>query len=228
MHEKHIGFRIACDVSAPTPQVVETKPATPDMQDAEARLKEKGLTRRMGFFLLPEEAQFIRYCTTIERLRVACFHAQKECQDAQRQLSRVQSAKADAIQSRMQARRAIGYSDTWREHWASVRARNQASDAAMLVDLSKEGVQKWQQDAQADYQSAVDLFGQQCHKLREMFNTLRKQYSALAEDSVVKRMLGDLNREGKITYHLGPTPSALSASKKLEHEEELQRQFKKN
>ena len=55
------GFRVACDVSAPAPQAVETKPATPAMQDAEARLKEKGLSRRMGYFLLPEEAQFIRY-----------------------------------------------------------------------------------------------------------------------------------------------------------------------
>ena len=128
----------------------------------------------------------------------------------------------------MQARSYHDYSDTWREHWASVRATNNASDAVMLADLSKEGLEKWQQDVQADFDSAVDLFGQQCHKLREMFNKMRKQYSALAEDNVVKRTLGELNSQGKITYRLGPTPSALSASKKLEHEEELQMQFKKN
>ena len=89
-------------------------------------------------------------------------------------------------------------------------------------------MQNWQQDAQADYDSAVELFAQQCHKLREMFDTMRKQYSALAKDSAVKRTLADLNREGNVTYRLGPTPSALSASKKLEHEEQLQIQFKKN
>ena len=109
-----------------------------------------------------------------------------------------------------------------------MRARNNANDAAMLVDLSKEGVQKWQQDAQADLDSAVDLFGQQCHKLREMFNRMRKQYSALAEDSVVKRTLADLNSTGKITYRLGPTPTAMSSIKKLEHEEQVCMQFKKS
>jgi hypothetical protein len=209
------------------PSVVQTPPTT-DTHSDEARLKEKGLTRRMGYFLLPEEAQFIRYVTTVERLRVACFHAQKECQDAQRQLSRAQSAKAGAVQARMQARTYQNYSDTWREHWASVRATNNASDAVLLADLSKEGLEKWQQDVQADYDSALDLFGQQCHKLREMFNTMRKQYSALAEDSVVKHTLADLNSTGKVIYRLGPTPSALAASKKLEHEEEQQMHFKKN
>ena len=158
---------------------------------------------------------------------MACFHAQKECQDAQRQLSRVQSAKAGAIQSRMQARSAIGYSDTWREHWAAVRARNQASDAAMLVDLSKEGVQKWQQDAQADLDSAVELFAGQIDKLQKMYQKLQKDYAKLYEDKTVKHALAEMNSQGKTTYRIGPTPSAAAAVKKLEHEQGLLAQFKK-
>ena len=75
--------------------------------------------RRMGFFLLPDEASFIRYCSTIERLRVNCFHAQKECQDAQRQLSRVPSAKAGCDPIADTGANYHNYSDTWREHWAA-------------------------------------------------------------------------------------------------------------
>ena len=181
----------------------------------------------MGFFLLPDEASFIRYCSTIERLRVTCFHAQKECQDAQRQLSRVQSAKASAIQSRMQARTNMNYSDSWREHWAAVRARNQASDAAMLVDLSKEGVQKWQKDAQADFDNAVELFSQQIDKLQKMYQKLQADYAKLYEDETVKHAMADMNSQGKTTYRIGPTPSAAAAMKKLEHEQGLLAQFKK-
>jgi hypothetical protein len=242
-----VGFRVLLVVtdtaaerakmSAPPPRVVETAPAQPatpaapaatGTQDVEARLKEKGLTRRMGYFLLSEETQFIRYVTTVERLRTACFHAQKECQEVQRQLARAESAKAGAIQSRMQARTYTTYSETWREHWAGVRARDNATDAIWLADLSKEGLEKWRQDAQADYQSAVDSFGQQCRTLRQMYNKMLTQYAGLAGDSVVKQALAELNSQSNATYRLGPTPTVLSAAKKLERDEELHVQLKKN
>ncbi len=233
-----VGFRVLlvladtaaerAKMSSVAPKVVETAPATIGVQDVEARLKEKGLTKRMGYFLLSEEIQFIRYVTTVERLRTACFHAQKECQEVQRQLARTESLKAGAIQSRMQARNYTTYSETWREHWAGVRATDNATDAMRLADLSKEGLEKWRQDAHADYQSAVDSFGQQCRTLRQMFNKMQVQYLALSGDSVVKRALAELNSQGKSTYRLGPTPSALSAAKKLERDEELHTQLKKN
>ena len=116
-----------CEVIAIAP-VVDATPASLDLKQIEARLKEKGLTRRMGCFILPEEAQFIRYTTTIERLRMACFQAQKECQDARVQLARAKSAEVGAVKARMQARSAMSYSVSWRESWNARRAANHASD----------------------------------------------------------------------------------------------------
>jgi hypothetical protein len=236
-----VGFRVLLVLSETAagrarpsgdlPRVAETAPEAPSGRiatDVEARLKEKGLTRRMGYYLLPEEPQFIRYMTTLERLRTACFHAQKECQEVQRQLARVQSLKAGAIQSRIQARSYRMYSETWREHWLADRATDNATDAIRLVDLSKEGLEKWQQDAQADYQGAVETFGQQCRTLRQMFNAMQTRYAELANDSAVKRALAELNGPGKTTVRLGPTNIALSAAKKLERDEELHVQLKKD
>jgi hypothetical protein len=222
-----IGFRIVCEVSSAAPKLANATATSVAMQEAEGRLKQKGLNRRMGYFLLPDEATFIRYCTTLERLRASCFHAQKEYQAANRLAAHADSAQAGAVQARMQARNHIGYSDTWREHWNAVRASNQASDAAILAQLSKDDAQRWLKDAQDDMDSAVELFARQIATLQDLYHKLSAEYAKLNEDLSVKNALAAMNDQGNKTYRLGPTPTAMSAVKKLEHEESLLAQFKK-
>ena len=67
----------------------------------------------------------------------------------------------------------------------------------MLVDLSKEGVQKWQQDAQADLDSAVVLFAGQIDKLQKMYQKLQKDYAKLYEDETVKHVLAGSEQRGQ-------------------------------
>jgi formylglycine-generating enzyme required for sulfatase activity len=242
------GFRVACDVSSrpsvappsqpavtPTPDVApppvveapKTTTAKTSGGDPESRLREKGLSKHLGYFTLADEAPFIRYTNTIERLRVACFHAQKECQEAQTQLDRVRSMKVESLKARITARTYMNYSDTWREHWNAVRARNNATDAMIIADLSQEDLRKWQKDARDDYNDAVNMFGRQCRTLRQMFDKIQTQYVSLAADAGVKWALAEVNNAGKAKYQLGPTPIALTAAKKLEREEAVHEQLKK-
>ena len=81
----------------------------------------------------------------------------------------------------------------------------------------------WKQDADADFHRAVDAFGGQCEKLRQMLGTLRDQYIALAKDAEVQHALEEVNNAStsKIKYRLGPSADAIAAAKRLKHEEEL-------
>ena len=142
-------------------------------------------------------------------------------------MARAGAAQAGAVKARMQARGAAGYSDTWREHWAAVRATNQASDAALLAQLSQDDAEHWRKDTQDDLDNAVELFAQQIDKLQQMYQKLQTDYAKLREDESVKHALAAMNSQGKATYKIGPTPSAAVAMKKLEHEEGLLAQFKK-
>ncbi|MGA2032461.1 MAG: SUMF1/EgtB/PvdO family nonheme iron enzyme [Thermoguttaceae bacterium] len=229
------GLRVACDVSGAAPQFVQpalpaetpsrSRPAT-DSQGPDVQLAKKGLLRRMGFFVLADESAFIRYTTTVDRLRVACFNAKRECIDAQGQLDRAKLVQSDVLRARMRARAHMSYSEDWREYHYAERARNSATDALMIVDLSKEDLGKWKKDADADFHRAVDAFGGQCQKLRQMLDTLRDQYVKLAKDAEVQHALAEVNNTGKAQYRLGPSPSAIAAAKRLQHEEELHQQFK--
>ena len=153
----------------------------------------------------------------------------KECQAAEQQMNRVKSATAGVLASQIAARNRVHYSEGWRDRWAvhnaSVRARNNASDALLMADLSRQDVQKWQQDAQADFKSAVDFFGKQCRTLRQMYDKLQTQYVTLAADGDVTHALLELN-DGKARYRLGPSSDALIAVKRLENEENLYTQLK--
>jgi formylglycine-generating enzyme required for sulfatase activity len=228
------GFRIACDVKIATPPHVEptpraespvsTKP-TPEGQDPLTQLAKKGLVKRAGYFVLPDEAPFVRYSTTIDRLRVACFHAQRECQDVQQHLDRAKTVQANVLNVRMRARTYMNYSEDWREYRYAERARNNATDALMIADLSKEDVEKWKKDADGDFHRAVDAFGNQCQTLRQMLEKLRKEYVQLAHDVEVERALAEVNNQGNTQYRLGPTPNGIAAARRLEHEEEVHQQL---
>lgn len=100
--------------------------------------------------------------------------------------------KSDAIKARIQARSSISYSETWRDRWAAVRAKNNATDAMHLADLSTADLEKWKRDAHADFASAVNFVGQQCRTLRQMFDKLQTQYVKLADDRALQRALVDL------------------------------------
>ena len=54
--------------------------------------------------------------------------------------------------------------------------------------------------------------------LNQMFNEMQTQRSALSDGVAMKRALAELNSESKVPCRLDPTPNALAAVKKLEHE----------
>ena len=232
------GFRVACDVSLralPAPQPPVAK-ADSDYQpgvgtaDPEARLKWNGLTKQGVVFVLPEEAQLVRYVTTLEHMRVACFRAQKECADAQRQLALVKAAKAQALKSRINARNYITsatYCAGWREVWAGRRARDNATDAMLLADMSRADILQWRNDARADFENDVNLFAKQCGNLRRMSEKMQAEYARLAADGATTKALDELNSAGKATYRLGPDPATRAAIRRLENEEGKLAQLKK-
>jgi len=222
------GFRVACDVQ---PRPLRAEPVAKvdsgyrpgiGFVSPETRLKEKRLTSQASFFVLPEDAQLVRSVAGVSRIRVACFSAQKECAEAQRQLERVQAVKAEAVKARIMSRNYITYSSYsagWREIWAGRRARDNATDAILLADMSKEDVQHWRNDARADFESDVALFSQRCQDIREMSKKMLAEYARLSEDGAVKQALAELSRAVKFAYRLGPTPAALTAIQKLDTEE---------
>ncbi len=220
-------FRVACDLKPvsvpPLPSAAETASAA--KAAAEGKLKSKGLVRSDLVYSLPEEAQFVRYVSSLDRLRAACFSVQNEQKEADRQLSLLKSQKAGALAARIQARTYVSYSDTWREHNNGVRARHNATDAMMMVDLAEDDVRKWQRDCAADYTDAVARFAEQCQKLREMSKTLDAGHRKLAGDYQVTQALAELSGGAK-KYRLGPSPAAVSAVKKLENEEAQLAQLK--
>jgi hypothetical protein len=95
----------------------------------------------------------------------------------------------------------------------------------MIANLSKEDVEKWRNDADADFHRAVDAFGKQCQTLRQMLEKLRKEYVQLAHDVEVERVLAEVNNQGNTQYRLGPSPSGIAAARRLEHQEEVYHQL---
>jgi hypothetical protein len=197
------------------------------LRDPETRLTGKGLAKRSGYYVLPEESQFIRDTATLEKLRTACFGVQKEAAQVQRQLDRAKSMKAASVQARIQADHADRYSWTWREHWNAVGARNTANDAEMLADLSSQDLEKWSNDVHADLQRTVGTFSDKCQSLRQSFHAMKAKYEALSHDNVVQRALKELSGGGDSASGLGPSPAVLAAVRKLDHEEGVLAQFTK-
>lgn len=219
-------FRMACDIVPGKATAQPSGSETASLATAEAKLKSKGLVKHDLFYVLPEEVQFIRFVASLDRLRAACFTVQGEQKEIERQLSLLKSQKAGALAARVQARTYTSYSETWREHNNGVRARRNATDALLIVDLAEEDVKKWQQDCETDYQDAVTRFVEQCRKLREMSRTLNTGRSKLAADPQVTQALTELSSGAK-KYRLGPSPGALGALKKLESEEAILAQLQK-
>ena len=194
----------------------------------EDRLAKKGLLRQAGFYILADEFAFNRYTSTIERLRVSCYYAQKECEAARMKASAATQSQQAAFGARIQARNSMSYSETWREYWHNARMRNNATDALMIANLSKEEFQKWKKDAEADFHDAIDAFGGQCQRLRQMHDKLWEKYAKLAADGEVQHALAEVNNMGKAQYRLGPSSSAIAAAQRLQHEEEIHSQLKRN
>lgn len=215
------GFRVVC-VQGEVPKVAKTN-AMP--AQVEAQLKQKGLMRQGTFFVLAEEGEFARYATTLERMRVACFNARREVDDAKKQLQHVEAAKAGTLAARSEARNMMRYSDTWREHRNGVISRNIAHDALVLVDMSREDVEQWLGDAQADYDAAVERFAEQCGKLREMHGRLHSKQRELAADSAVQKLLASASAGGKTKFQVAPGANLVASLKKLEHEESVLQQL---
>jgi len=213
------GFRVVC-VQVEVPKIVSTT-AVPAL--IEAQLKQKGLVRQGTLFVLADEAQFVRFTATLERMRVACFNARREVDDAKKQLQRVSSATAGALEARVAARNTMRYSDTWREHRLGVVSRNMATDALALINMSREDVASWLADAQADYDAAVSRFAEQCKTLRDMHGRLQTKQREVAADSEVTKALAAAG--GKTTFRIGPSPTAAASLKKLEHEESVLKQL---
>jgi hypothetical protein len=215
------GFRVVCEVRALTPAEQANALIAPYV----AKLKEQGLVRQGTYFVLADEAAFARFTATLERMRAACFMAQREVGDAKQQLKQVSAAKAATLEARTNARTAISYSDTWREHRLGVLARKNATDSLAIVDLSRKDVESWLADAQADFDSAVSRFAAQCKTLREMHEELQTKQTKVAGDSAVKTAIAAASSAGKTTYRLGPGPTVSTSLKKLEHEEGVLKQL---
>lgn len=218
---QHIGFRVVC-VQGVAPKVVATT-AVP--AQIETQLKQNGLIRQGNLFMLAEEVEFARFTSTLERMRVACFNARREVDDAKKQLQRVSVAEAGALQARVEARNMMRYSDTWREHRNGIISRNLAADALALVHMSQKDVENWLADAQADYDTAVSRFAQQCQSLRAMHEQLLSKQRELAADPTVKSALAAASTGAKASYRLGSGPNLTVAAKKLEHELTLLKQL---
>lgn len=217
----HVGMRVVC-VQGAVPQAV---PKAALLAKLEAQLKQKGLVRRGTVFVAAEESQFARFTTTLERMRVACFAARREVEDAKKQLDRVSAAQAGALQARVEARSMMRYSETWREHRNGVVSRNLAADALTLVSMSREDVERWLADANADYAAAVARYAAQCKALREMHDRLQAKQAATAADAAVKQALAAASTGGKSAYRVGTSPEIGASLKKLAHEESVLRQL---
>ncbi len=217
------GFRVVCESRS----TVAPESAPPTLAQLDADLRKHGLQRQGTFFVLPEEAEFTRFVSTLERMRAACFVAAREVSDAQARLKQADSAKAATLVNRADARTSINYSDTWRERWLSIRARNAAHDQLMAINLSRSGIETWLADAQADYDSAVKRFAEQCRTLRENYAQLQAKQSQISQNSALQTVLAAANSGGKAAYHLGPAPALTAAVKKLAHEESMLQQLGK-
>jgi formylglycine-generating enzyme required for sulfatase activity len=218
----HVGMRIVC-VQGPVPQAV---PKAALLAQLEAQLKQKGLVRRGTLFVPAEEAEFARFTTTLERMRAACFGARREVDDAKKQLQRISTAEAGALRARVEARNMMRYSETWREHRNGVVSRNLAADALALVNMSREDVERWLADAEADYELSVARFAEQCETLRAMHDRLNAKQTAAAADAAVKQALAAASAGGKTTYRVGSSSEASASLKKLAHEESVLRQLR--
>lgn len=218
------GFRVVCNVRAVAPPAAVAKVvAAPP--ETEALRRQKGLIRHGTLLILSEEADFTRFTTTLQRLRVACINAGREVDDAKKQLQRVAAAKAGALQARTDARNVMRYSETWREHRYGIISRNMADDALTLVSLSREDVESWLADAQADFEEAVSRYAAQCKSLRETYDRLQAKQRELAADAPLKAAIAAAGSAGKTNYRLGLSSNFAAAVKKLEHEESLLKQF---
>jgi hypothetical protein len=216
------GFRVVC-IQGEVPKVAATA-AVP--AQIESLLRQKGLVRQGTLFVLAEEADFSRFTTTLERMRVACFNARREIDDAKKQLQRVSAAQAGVLAARVEARNMMRYSETWREHRNGVVSRNMAADALTLVNMSKEDVESWLADAMSDYDDAVARYAEQCRSLRDKHGRLQTKQREVAADSEVKKALASASAGGKTTYRFGPSPTTTASLKKLEHEESVLKQLK--
>ena len=217
----HIGFRVVC-VQGVVPKALQS--ATVPAQ-IEAQLKQKGLTRQGTLYVLAEESEFTRYTATLERMRVACFNARREVDDAKKQLQRVSASQAGVLQARVEARNMMRYSETWREHRNGVVSRNLAADALTLVNMSREDVESWLADAQADYDAAVSRYAEQCKTLRELHDRLQAKQRELTADSAVQKALAAASAGGKTPYRFGSGPTVTASLKKLAHEETVLKQL---
>lgn len=218
---KFRGFRVACDAR----ESPRSAPSTPSISQLDTQLRQKGLTRQGTFYALAEEAEFTRFVTALERMRAVCFTAQRECREIENQLAQNKMAKADALKTRIAARTYINYSDTWREHWNGVRARHNATDMLVIAELTKDDLKKWQNDAQADFQSALARFVEQLRVLRDRYGKIQESNRKLVDDADVQRTLAAINAAGSVNCKLGPSPALLAAAKKLDTEEATLRQL---
>jgi len=223
------GFRVVCET--PAAAVADTSTTKPKQDSAakamlEAVLKSKGLVKQGSYYVHADEAEFIRYVAALERLRVACFTADRECNDAKYQLKVVDQSKIAAVQSRMDARSQVNYSYTWREHRYAARARNIAHDAMVIAELTKDGIKEWLSDANGDFKKSVSRFEQQSAALKKRFDGIKRQAEEIANDAEVKKALAQLNAMEKTPLQLGPGPAALSALKKVTKEDEIVQQLK--
>jgi hypothetical protein len=96
-----------------------------------------------------------------------------------------------------------------------------AHDALVLVDMSREDMENWLADAQADFDAAVARFADRCRELREQHGALQAKQRAVAADADVKAALAAPTAGGKTTYRLGSTGDYHAAIKKLGHEESM-------
>ena len=117
-------------------------------------------------------------------------------------------------------RQGTRYSESWREYWWNVRARKNASDEITKAKLSAEDAKMWQNDADADLGSSTDCYVRACQKMKRLHDDLTAKYAALDKDPEVQRCLTEINNLGKAKWHLGPSPRAVQATKRMEIDEE--------
>lgn len=207
-----LGFRVACDVAVGT-QAAEPTTLKPARRYTKMQPSSRGLRQQGNLLILAEEAEFIRFANSLSRLRMACVNLQRECNEAQRQLGLVRSAQIGALRGRAEARTAMAYSESWREFWQNRAARSNARDALQMADLSAEGLRQWRAEAGKEFDSSLEVFGEQARKLRQTFVKMRTKYDELSENAEVKQAITESGTR------LGPGPSALAAEKKLAYEE---------